>query len=53
MGKAVVTQLVVGILVGGGFGMLLGYLDRCSTGTCPLTTKRWRGGLYGMIAGAV
>ncbi len=53
MGKAMIIHLVLGILVGGGFGMLLGYLGKCSTGTCPLTANPRRGGLYGMIAGAI
>lgn len=53
MGKATVIQLVLGILIGGGLGALLGYLGRCSTGTCPLTANPWRGGFYGMIVGAV
>jgi len=53
MGKAVVIQLVLGVLIGGGLGVLLGYLGKCSTGTCPLTANPWRGGFYGMIAGAV
>jgi len=53
MGKAVVIQLVLGILIGGALGMLLGYFGKCSTGTCPLTANSWRGGFYGMIAGAV
>jgi thioredoxin len=53
MGKAVVIQLVLGILIGGGLGALLGHLGKCSTGTCPLTANPWRGGMYGMIAGAV
>lgn len=52
MGKAVVIQLVLGILMGGGLGALLGHLGKCSTGACPLTANPWRGGFYGMIAGA-
>lgn len=53
MGKAVVIQLVLGILIGGGLGALLGHLGKCSTGTCPLTANPWRGGFYGMIVGAL
>jgi len=53
MGKAAVIQLVLGILIGGGFGALLGYFGRCSTGTCPLTANPWRGACYGMVMGAL
>jgi len=53
MGKAAVIQLVLGILIGGGLGALLGYLGRCSTGTCPLTANPWRGACYGMVIGAI
>jgi len=53
MDKAIVIHLVLGALIGGACGALLGYFGKCSSGTCPLTANPWRGGLYGMIAGAV
>lgn len=44
----------LGIMAAGGVcGALLGWVGKCSTGSCPFTANPWRGGLFGAIVGAV
>lgn len=42
---------LLGIVAGAGVGILYGRLSRCSTGTCPITSKWWTAGLYGAAIG--
>lgn len=44
-------SLIFSVLIGGGLGAALGYLGKCSSGTCPLTANWWRGALYGAVLG--
>ena len=44
-------SLVLSVLVGGGLGAALGFIGKCSSGTCPLTSTWWRGALYGVGLG--
>lgn len=53
MDKIIIIQLVAGILIGGAIGALLGYVGKCSTGTCPLTANPMRGSLYGAFLGVL
>ncbi|HEY5621329.1 MAG TPA: DUF6132 family protein [Pontiella sp.] len=53
MDKTTAIRLCLGILVGGSIGAVMGYLGKCSSGTCPLTATPWRGALYGALLGAV
>ncbi len=53
MQKTLFIQLFIGLLIGGGMGALLGYLGRCSTGTCPLTANPYRGAFVGALMGGV
>jgi thioredoxin 1 len=53
MQNAVLIQLVVGLLIGGGLGALLGYFGKCTTGACPLTANPWRGGFLGALIGGL
>ena len=46
-------KLLLGILIGGAIGAVLGYLGKCSSGTCPLTADPFRGALYGAIVGGL
>ena len=40
------------IVLGGALlGGLMGYFGQCTSGTCPLTSTRWRGALYGGFLG--
>jgi hypothetical protein len=45
-------RLLIGVIVGSGFGALLGYFGQCSSGTCPLTATWWRGAIFGALIGA-
>jgi thioredoxin 1 len=38
-------------LIGGAIGAVLGYVGKCSSGTCPLTVNPYRGAIYGAIVG--
>ncbi len=51
MQRAMVIQLVLGLLIGGSLGATLGYFGKCSTGTCPLTANPYRGALLGALIG--
>jgi thioredoxin 1 len=53
MQRAVLVQVVIGLLIGGSLGALLGYFGKCSTGTCPLTANPYRGALIGSILGGL
>jgi len=41
------------MLIGGVIGAVLGYLGKCSSGTCPLTADPFRGALYGAVFGGL
>ena len=43
--------LLLAVLMGAGIGAALGYFGQCTSGTCPLTSKWWRGALYGGVLG--
>ena len=51
--KAIFIQLAVGLMIGGGLGALMGYVGKCSTGTCPLTANPWRGAFFGALIGSL
>ena len=53
MQRALLIQLLVGLLIGGGLGAALGYYGKCTTGTCPLTANPWRGGFIGALIGGI
>lgn len=53
MQRAMLVQIVIGLLIGGSLGALLGYFGKCSTGTCPLTANPYRGALIGAIIGGM
>jgi thioredoxin 1 len=53
MQKAMLIQLAVGLLIGGGIGAAIGYFGKCTTGACPLTANPFRGGLVGAIIGGL
>lgn len=42
---------IITVLIGAGFGALMGYFGQCSSGACPLTSTWWRGALYGATVG--
>ena len=49
----IIMRLLLGVLIGGVIGAVLGYLGKCSSGTCLLTANPLRGGIYGAVAGAL
>ncbi len=53
MRKSQLIRLLVGIACGAVLGALMGYLGKCSSGTCPLTATPWRGAIYGAVMGAL
>lgn len=53
MDKYLLIQIAAGLLIGGSLGALLGYVGKCSTGTCPLTANPLRGAIYGGIMGVL
>lgn len=53
MHRAMVVQLTLGLLIGGGLGAMMGYFGKCSSGTCPLTANPYRGGFIGALMGGM
>ncbi len=53
MQKAMMIQLAIGLLLGGGLGAAMGYFGKCTSGTCPLTANPLRGGLIGAMFGGI
>ena len=47
------TALMVSVLIGGGFGALLGRFGQRSSGACPLTANWKRGAIYGAVLGLI
>lgn len=41
------TRLLLNILLGASAGAILGAVNQCASGTCPLTATWWRGALIG------
>jgi thioredoxin 1 len=48
-----IVRILFGILTGGLIGAGLGYVGKCSSGTCPLTANPYRGAVYGAVMGAL
>jgi hypothetical protein len=44
-------KLILCVVGGGLAGALLGYVNQCAGGTCPLLCLWWRGALFGAGAG--
>lgn len=49
--KAMLPRYIVSIAIGALLGAALGYIGKCTSGTCPLTSTWWRGALYGSVLG--
>ncbi len=49
---AIWLNILIGSVLGLAGGAALGYISRCSGGTCPLTCTPWRSGLLGLFLGA-
>jgi len=46
-----IIRLLLGIFIGGAIGAFLGYIGKCSSGSCPLTANPFRGAIYGAVVG--
>jgi len=46
-----IIRLLLGIFIGGAIGAVLGYIGKCSSGSCPLTANPFRGAIYGAVVG--
>lgn len=53
MPKALLVQLTLGLLIGGGLGAMMGYFGKCASGACPLTANPYRGAFIGALMGGV
>jgi thioredoxin 1 len=51
MDRVFVIRIAAGLLIGCALGALLGFVGKCSTGTCPLTANPWRGAFFGGLLG--
>ena len=51
MDRVFFIRIAAGLLIGCALGALLGYVGKCSTGTCPLTANPWRGAFFGGLMG--
>ena len=48
-----IVRIVIGLVVGGGFGFAYYKLVGCSSGACPLTSNPVISTLYGSVLGAL
>ncbi len=46
-------KVIIGVIIGGLIGGVMGYSGSCTTGTCPLTSNPWIGGVYGAFLGGL
>jgi thioredoxin 1 len=46
-----IVRLLIGAAIGSAFGALMGYVGKCSSGSCPLTANPLRGAIYGAVVG--
>ena len=53
MHRAMLIQLALGLLIGGGLGAMMGYFGKCTSGACPLTANPYRGGFIGAMIGGM
>ena len=50
---AIVARILIGGMVGLVVGAAVGYMAKCRSGACPLTSSPLRGGILGIIIGAM
>lgn len=44
-------KIFLGILIGGSIGFLMGYIGKCSSGVCPLTSNPYVSTIIGALIG--
>jgi len=51
--KVVKMRIIIGALIGSGIGFLVGYLGKCTSGTCPMTGNPIISTIIGAVLGAL
>ena len=51
--KLIKMRIIIGIVIGGVIGFGVGYLGKCTTGTCPLTGNPIISTIIGALLGAL
>lgn len=46
-------RIIIGALIGSGIGFLVGYLGKCTSGTCPMTGNPIISTIIGAVLGAL
>jgi len=46
-------RIIIGAIIGGSIGFLVGYLGKCTSGTCPLTSNPIISTIIGAVSGAL
>ncbi|MBU1864073.1 MAG: hypothetical protein KKH94_10455 [Candidatus Omnitrophica bacterium] len=46
-------KIIIGIIIGGAIGFAVGYIGKCATGTCPLTSNPIVSTAIGALIGAL
>ena len=44
-------RIILGVLIGGAIGFALGYLGKCVSGVCPLTSNPYVSTIIGALIG--
>ena len=44
-------RIILGVLIGGAIGFALGYLGKCASGVCPLTSNPYVSTIIGALIG--
>lgn len=45
------VKIILGVVIGGAIGFSLGYVGKCTTGTCPLTSNPYISTIIGALIG--
>ena len=48
-----IKRVILGVVIGAGVGIMIGYFGKCSSGTCPLTSTPYRAAMYGAVWGLI
>ena len=46
-------KIIISVFVGGVIGFLVGYVSKCSSGGCPITSDQLVSTLFGAVIGLV
>jgi len=51
--KVIKVRIIIGALIGGSIGFWVGFLGKCTSGTCPLTGNPIISTVIGAVLGAL